>query len=393
MSSSNGDIDMDTNHRGGPPGFIRAISNNIIAYPEYSGNRLYQSLGNLISTPAVGIVVPDFDTGDVLYITGTAEILMGPDAAALLPRTNLAVKITLVDTRLVRKGLSFRGFAGELSPYNPPVRLLVSEGNIAAAFESKSEGTATLIDKEELSPSVARYRFRASHPVKYKPGQWVALDFSEELDIGYSHMREDDPTSLNDDFIRTFTVSSHPGDLPENEFEITARLHGPVTEFLKGQRLSSRHTLEVMLRGFGGDFELHIPQDQGILPFIAGGVGITPLLGQLKELDIEKVRLIWIIRTEDLDFVRDTFKKYPALAKGTTLFLTGGSKSSKTEHQLDGISELGVNVRTGRPEQSKDIIDAAPEAITWHLCAGQPLRKQLLEWLKDKKVVFENFDY
>jgi NAD(P)H-flavin reductase len=393
MSTSNAEIDMDTNHRGGPPGFIRALSKNVIVYPEYSGNRLYQSLGNLISTPAIGIAVPDFETGDVLYITGTTEILTGDQASELLPRTNLAVKITLLDSRLVRKGLSFRGSLGELSPYNPPVRLLVSEGSIAAAFESKPEGTTTLVDKEELTPSIARYRFRASHQVKYKPGQWVALDFSDELDIGYSHMRDDDPASLNDDFIRTFTVSSHPGDLPDDEFEITVRLHGPVTALLKKQRPSSRHPLEVKLRGFGGDFKLSIPQGQEVLPFVAGGVGITPLLGQLKELDIDKVRLIWIVRTEDLEFVRDILKRYPALRTGTSLFITGKSNPLKIADEVDSITKLGTTVRMGRPTAANEIEDIIPGAQTWYLCAGQQLRKQLLEWFRGKKVESENFDY
>ena len=219
----------------------------------------------------------------------------------------------------------------------------------------------------------------------------MALDFSEELNIGYSHMRDDDPTSLNDDFIRTFTVSSHPGDLPDNEFEITTRLHGPVTAFLKTQRPSSRNALEVKLRGFGGDFQIRTSEEQNVLPFVAGGVGLTPLLGQLKELDIDKVRLIWIIRSEDLDFVRDIFKQYPALVKGTTLFLTGENQSTKTAGKVEDMVKLGATVKMGRP--TSDIGNTVPGAQTWYLCASQSLRKHLLEWLKEKKVEFENFDY
>lgn len=51
VSSSRGTINMDTNIRGGPPGFVRVQSNEssgaVLVYPEYSGNRLYQTLGNL----------------------------------------------------------------------------------------------------------------------------------------------------------------------------------------------------------------------------------------------------------------------------------------------------------------------------------------------------------
>ena len=47
---------MGTNHRGGSPGFVRVASNKpgpggcTLVYPEFSGNRLYQTLGNLYTT-------------------------------------------------------------------------------------------------------------------------------------------------------------------------------------------------------------------------------------------------------------------------------------------------------------------------------------------------------
>ena len=131
LSSANHDQDMDTNHRGGPAGFIRVISNDpsgaVLCYPEYSGNRLYQTLGNLKVNPVVGLCVPDFDTGDMLYLTGKTTIFIGPDAAAILPRSNLAVKITTTAARFVATALPFRGLPGESSPYNPIVRYLYSE--------------------------------------------------------------------------------------------------------------------------------------------------------------------------------------------------------------------------------------------------------------------------
>ncbi|ERS96522.1 hypothetical protein HMPREF1624_06726 [Sporothrix schenckii ATCC 58251] len=99
---------MDTNHRGGSPGFLRVADEGgqspnhtalTLVYPEFSGNRLYQTLGNLKVNPLVGVVIPDFETGNV-----------------------------------------------------------------------------------------------------WQAGQYITLDFGTELDLGWSHMRDDDPQSLNDDF-------------------------------------------------------------------------------------------------------------------------------------------------------------------------------------------------
>lgn len=122
VSSAQHTLDMDTNHRGGPPGFLRVESNEesgaVLCWPEYSGNRLYQTLGNLMINPLAGICVPDFETGDMLYLTGKTEILVGKDAAAILPRSNLAVKLTVTAARFVTQTLPFRGRAGERSPYS-----------------------------------------------------------------------------------------------------------------------------------------------------------------------------------------------------------------------------------------------------------------------------------
>ncbi|KAL1801165.1 hypothetical protein ACET3X_001507 [Alternaria dauci] len=217
LSTSTED-DMDVNHRGGPAGFVRMIDSSTLVYPEYSGNRLYQSLGNLMLNPKIGVVFPDHDTGDVLYLTGTTDILAGADAASLLPGSNLAVKITISECRFVTNGLPFRGSKKTPSPYNPLVRTLASEGNIRGTL-SVSHTTASLTKKEVLTPSIARFTFTVKDGITYQPGQWIALDFSKELDIGYDHMRDDDPGSLNDDFVRTFTISSTPSKDHEKETE------------------------------------------------------------------------------------------------------------------------------------------------------------------------------
>jgi NAD(P)H-flavin reductase len=397
ISSSREEYDMDTNHRGGPAGFVRVISNDSdgaeIVYPEYSGNRLYQSLGNLMVTPLAGLAFPDFDSGDILYITGHTEILIGKDAATLLPRSNLAVKIKVIEAIFVKEGLPFRGTADEPSPYNPNVRLLPSEGNIAAQIKDE-QNTARLVGKTKLTPTINRYRFAMINPSPYKAGQWVAMDFSKELDIGYSHMRNDDPRSLNDDYVRTFTVSSPPADTdakPHDEFEITVRRIGPVTDFLSRQNAKSG--LEVSLKGFGGDFVIQPSSAGAAVAFVAGGVGITPLLAQLPSLDLTRLRLIWILRIDDWRLVEDVFSRYRELARNTVIHFTGVSKQGLAAQQKEEVEQFknsGAVIELRRPEE-KDLI--AIDVDRWYLCAGRPLRDKLLGWLKGRTVVFENFDY
>jgi ferredoxin-NADP reductase len=401
ISSTDDGKDMDTNHRGGPAGFVRVLSNRMdgaeIVYPEYSGNRLYQTLGNLKVTPLAGIVVPDFDTGDVLYATGTTEVLIGKAAADILPHSNLAVKLKVTAARFVKEGLTFRGLPDAMSPYNPSPWLLTSEGALASKLTRDStENTAKLLKKEDITPTISRYTFAVTNSAVYKPGQWVAVDFSHDLDMGYSHMRDDDPLSLNDDFIRTFTVSSPPKDIPvekagmQDEFEITVRLHGPVTEWLKSYR--TKIGVELPLKGFGGDFIITTP-GAGLVPFIAGGVGITPLLGQLNHIDQSRIRLYWIIQQADVDFVLDIFTKYPEVARHAKVFLTGAEKAAKDK--VDRIWEFGADVEMRRAgkDDFAEVQEEGGKVEKWYLCAGNPLRAKLLEWLDGRTVVFENFDY
>lgn len=384
--------DMDVNHRGGPPGFVRLISATELVYPEYSGNRLYQSLGNLQLNPKIGLTFPDYESGDVLYITGTATILVGADAADLLPGSNLAVKITITDSRLVQHGLPFRATRRTPSPYNPRIRTLATEGNLKSHV-SASPTTAQLVKMDLITPTIARFTFSVPSGILYKAGQWVAMDFKSELDIGYEHMRDDDPTSLNDDFVRTFTISSTPDADKERQetFDITIRKVGAVTKHLFAQ--NARGGFEVPILGVGGGFE--ITQRAGtVTPFVAGGVGITPLLGQLRKLDTApgRFKLYWTLRAGDVALVVDTLRLNPGLAGATAVFFTGEARSGHVESLIEEVKGMGAEVVMRRLTKGDlDIEDGAKG--TWYLCAGKMLRKEILGWLDGKEVVFEDFDY
>ncbi|OJD12036.1 hypothetical protein AJ78_07307 [Emergomyces pasteurianus Ep9510] len=395
---------MDTNIRGGPPGFVRVVSNDtkgaVLAYPEYSGNRLYQTLGNLQMTPLAGYAFPGFDTGSVLYLTGKTEILVGRDAAALLPRSNLAVKVTVTSAKYVENGLPFRGRPGQLSPYNPSVRYLTTE-KVAPSTQVPDEKStpATFIKKDILTPSIGRFRFKVSDPSKagkWIPGQYATISFSGELDIGYSHMKDDDPTSINDDYIRTFTVSSYPGNnISDDEFEITVRKHGATTRHLFHSNAGSG--VEVLLKGYGGEFRFpdNTENENSPLPFIAGGIGITPLIAQLPGINISRLRLFWSLAVQDIGLVLDTFKLFPELPKYTTLFVTGANPAERgltkeEQTNLTAVNDFGVSSHCRRLEATDLDVPGAEE---WYLCAGTSLKAVVLSWLVGQKVVYEDFNY
>ena len=410
MSSFQRNIDMDTNHRGGPPGFVRVISNDesgaVIIYPEYSGNRLYESLGNLQNTPLAGITFPDFDTGDVLYVTGNTEVLIGPAASSVLPRSNLAVKLTITSSRFVENGLSFRGIPGERSPYNPQVRYASTEKMAPSAIVSQlNNNYISLISYTELTPTITRFRFRFDDPSRaltWKPGQYAMLDFSDDLDIGYSHMRDDDPRSLNDDYLRTFTISSPPSPTTQagttnGEFELTIRVVGKATGFLlrQGSKTRLRDKYRLPLKGFEGEFRFE-KRDGAVVPFIAGGIGITPVLGQIESMDVKQLRLLWTIGVADIGLVADTLKRYPQLAGVTTLFLTGTDKSVRDKEQeiLGEVVKTGIGIKRRRiSKEDVQLINAEKGVSEWYMCVGPGLKSSVLNWLAGRRIVYEDFAY
>jgi NAD(P)H-flavin reductase len=399
---------MDTNHRGGPPGFIRCLSGEDgctqFVYPEYSGNRLYQSLGNMTLEPKAGFCFADFETGDCLYVTGTTEILFGKEAAEVMPRSNLAVRVTITAARLVASVLPFRGHTGEYSPYNPIVRYLASErASERTEARNSNQITAKLLTQTPLTSTISRFRFALSNATTYTAGQYVTIDVSEHMDIGYSHMRDDDPRSLNDDFVRTFTVSSPPGlpphpskHLADDEFEFTIRKVGVVTDLLFKHGLgpaAKRSELEVGVKGFGGSFVVEQTEDRSAVAFIAAGVGITPLMPCLPSLRLNNVRLFWTLRAADLGLAVDMVEGTPDLAPSLTLFVTGTSSGSdEQEATMKKLKDSGVNIVQRRMEKI-DLGKLTPRIERWYVCTGTKQRSVILEWLDGQEVVYEDYNF
>ncbi|KZL76278.1 oxidoreductase FAD-binding domain-containing protein [Colletotrichum tofieldiae] len=386
---------MDTNHRGGSRGFVRVARNDAggvdIIYPEFSGNRLYQTLGNLKANPLVGVAIPDFETSDVLYLTGSASILVGKDAAAHLPHTKLAVKITVAAAVFVESGLPFVGTPLEASPYNPPVRRLLSEQQHTVSSEARTGRTATLLRREVITPTIARFVFGLEPGAKWEAGQYVTLDFSEELDVGWSHMRDDEPQSLNDDYVRTFTVSCPPGD--GKEVEITARRKGPVTDML--WRWNPRVPLEIPVLGFGGEeaFRLGRREGDGVEEvFVAAGVGITPLLAQAGGVlgTGGRVKVFWSVRGQDLKLVREVCGKIDGLGGVLRAFVTGRVGEAE-EEAIREIEALGATVERRRLGEG-DVKDRAGKK-RFFLCTGPDMLKVLNVWLEGEEVAWEDFAF
>jgi ferredoxin-NADP reductase len=156
-----------------------------------------------------------------------------------------------------------------------------------------------------------------------------------------------------------------------------------VTGFLCRQ--NERSGLEVPLRGISGDFVVK-SDGTGPIPFVAGGIGITPLLAQLSDLPMDRLRLFWSLRSDALDLALDTLDANPGLGQRSTLFLTG----RVTQEINEKLKTLDVRIQRRRMD-AEDV--KTTQAETWYMCAGPIMQETLLGWLEDQTVVSESFNY
>ena len=109
---------VDVSHRGGMPGFVQ-VDGDRVTWPDYGGNALFNTLGNLHAHPYAGLLVPDFASGGALLLAGRAAIDWDPAHAAALPGAERVV--TLQTDRVIEQAgvLPAAFHLREYSPYNP----------------------------------------------------------------------------------------------------------------------------------------------------------------------------------------------------------------------------------------------------------------------------------
>lgn len=78
VASVHPDGPVDASHRGGPSGFI-AVVDGELHIPDYPGNSMFNTFGNLHLNPVVGLSFLDFELGRQLQITGDVRLDFGSD--------------------------------------------------------------------------------------------------------------------------------------------------------------------------------------------------------------------------------------------------------------------------------------------------------------------------
>ena len=233
IASANGSDDAgfargaDVSHRGGRPGFVRVDDANTLTVPDFSGNRFFNTLGNLAVNSRAGLLFLDFVRGDMLYIAVEAEIIW--DEAQISEFAG-AERLVRFHVREVRRSSAVLPFTWSPVEYAPQF----------AAFEAAHQAT------HEVTCSTRPGRSRSKVASLWKPLDVVAI-VQETPAIRSFYLKAADGASLasfvpgqylpiqipapghDTPLVRTYTLSeAHNGAL----YRITVKREGVASAWL-----------------------------------------------------------------------------------------------------------------------------------------------------------------
>jgi predicted pyridoxine 5'-phosphate oxidase superfamily flavin-nucleotide-binding protein len=93
LATADADGRPDCSHKGGLPGFVRVVTPDTLAFPDYDGNGMFKSLGNMLANPAVGILFIDFESPGRLRVNGRASVNDNDPLLATFEGAKLIVRV------------------------------------------------------------------------------------------------------------------------------------------------------------------------------------------------------------------------------------------------------------------------------------------------------------
>ncbi len=110
---------VDVSHRGGRPGFVdvaEADGSTVLTAPDFAGNKIFNTFGNLALDPRAGLLFVDFDTGDLLTLTGAAEVIWDGPVLARFAGAERLLRFRLAEGRLIENAVPLRWSDPEPAP-------------------------------------------------------------------------------------------------------------------------------------------------------------------------------------------------------------------------------------------------------------------------------------
>ena len=266
---------VDASHRGGKPGFVRINADGSLTIPDFAGNFHFNTFGNFMLNPKAGLVFPDLATGDMLHLTGDAEVVLESDEiAAFQGAERLWVfRPRKVVLRAAALPLRFAMRADGWSPNS----LMTGDWQQAAA-RIAAEALRDSWRPFRIARIVEESSVIRSFHLEPADGKGIAgHEAGQHLPIRVRPDRSAEPV------LRTYTLSTAPSD---GFYRLSVKRQGLVSNHLHDD-LSVGDVIEA--RAPAGGFIID-PLEARPAVLLAAGVGITPMLAMLRSIVFEGLR-------------------------------------------------------------------------------------------------------
>jgi len=261
VDHEDGQRSVDVSHRGGRPGFVK-VEGNRLSIPDYAGNLHFNTLGNLLVNPLAGVLFIDFDTGNVLQLSGRAEVILDSPAITAFEGAERLWALEVEQVVWRPAAVSLRWAFQEYAPTSLMTGTWAEADTRLQQRERQRQWLAwRVVRLEQESRDIRSFYLAADAPVQFAPGQHIPVRIA---------LGGDAP------LVRTYSVSSAPSD---GYLRISVKAQGPASRYLH-ERIAVGDLLDVRLPM--GSFTLNEQSERPIV-LIGAGVGITPLIAMLRE--------------------------------------------------------------------------------------------------------------
>jgi len=259
-SLDGGSAGIDASHRGGRPGFLGINDDGSLSFPDFTGNRFFNTLGNIESDGRVSLFVPDFETGEAVILTGRGSIDWDFARIESFEGAERIVDVAPEEIWHVTSALPVAASAPEPWPGLESTGTW-QEARIAA-LKTSGYRRFHIASKRKESDSITSFYLRPADggPIeRHVAGQFLPI-----------RIQKDD-----DAILRSYTISQGPNG-QDYRLSIKREPNGLASRILHDD-LDNGDIIEV--GSPSGDFVL----DEGDQPIVmlSGGVGITPMMAML----------------------------------------------------------------------------------------------------------------
>ncbi|WP_145002348.1 2Fe-2S iron-sulfur cluster-binding protein [Pseudomonas oryzihabitans] len=259
---------VDVSHRGGKPGFVRVDAEGVLTIPDFNGNLFFNTLGNLVATGRAGLLFVDYENGELLHLSGTAEVLFdSPEIAAFDGAERLwTFRPHLVVRRRAALALRWTARAdGESDSSRLTGSWPQAEQRLQTAAHARHWRPLRIARIVQESTTIRSFHLEALDGAglpPYQAGQFLTLRVTPDAD--------------QPPLVRSYSLSSAPAD---GSYRISVKREGAVSRLLHDQ-LRVGDLLDT--RAPAGDFTLATAETRSLV-LLAAGIGITPLLAMLRQ--------------------------------------------------------------------------------------------------------------